>query len=251
MLLVIPAVEIMRGKCVQTVQGAEGFVYSDDPVEIAKLWRKENAKTLHVTDVEGALEGHLVNIDSIRRIIETVDIPIELGGGIRSMEEARKAFELGAYRVVVGTVVIENPEEAQRIVEAYGASKVVLGIDAEKGIVKTRGWKESSCLTSISVALNAKALGFRRIVYTDILLEGTLREPNFEAIKQLAQKSGMRVTASGGIGVLNDLLKLQELEPFGVDSVVIGRALYANKFSCQSLWRICEAGDFPYTAKVQ
>jgi phosphoribosylformimino-5-aminoimidazole carboxamide ribotide isomerase len=241
----------MRGKCVQTVQGAEGFVYSDDPVEIAKLWRKENAKTLHVTDVEGALEGHLVNIDSIRRIIETVDIPIELGGGIRSMEEARKAFELGAYRVVVGTVVIENPEEAQRIVEAYGASKVVLGIDAEKGIVKTRGWKESSCLTSISVALNAKALGFRRIVYTDILLEGTLREPNFEAIKQLAQKSGMRVTASGGIGVLNDLLKLQELEPFGVDSVVIGRALYANKFSCQSLWRICEAGDFPYTAKVQ
>lgn len=250
MLLVIPAVEIKGGKCVQMVQGQEGFVYSDDPVEMAKLWRKENAKSIHVTDVDGAEQGHLVNRDVIRRMIQTVDIPIELGGGIRTIHDVKQAFDLGAYRVVVGTMLVENPDDAKKAIETYGASKIVLGIDVENGIVKTRGWKDTSGLTPISVALNAKALGFRRIVYTDILLDGTMRGTNFAAIKQLAQKTGMRITASGGVSGLDDLLKLQELEPLGVDSVVIGSALYANKFSCQGIWRLCEAGGFPYTAKV-
>ncbi len=250
MLLVIPAVEIKGGKCVQMVQGAEGVVYSDDPIETAKLWRKENAKSLHVTDVDGAEQGRLMNTDVIRRMVHTVDIPIELGGGIRTFAEAKKAFELGAYRIVIGTIVIENPDEAKKTIDTYGSSKVVLGIAAENGIVKTRGWTETSGLTAISVALNAKALGFRRVVYTDILLDGTMRGPNFPAIRQLAEKTGMRVTASGGVGGLDDLLKLQELESLGVDSVVIGRALYANKFACQGIWRFCEAGDYPYTAKI-
>lgn len=250
MLLIIPAVEIKGGRCVQMVQGAEGFAYSDDPVEVAKLWRKENAKSLHVTDVDGAIEGHLVNTEVIKRMVQTVDIPIELGGGIRTFEDVKKAFELGAYRVVVGTMVTENPDEAKKAIDSYGSSKVILGLDVENGIVKTRGWKESSGLTAISLALNAKALGFRRVVYTDILRDGTMRGPNFAAIKQLAEKTGLRVTASGGVAGLDDLLKLQELEPLGVDSVVIGRALYANKFSCQGIWRICEAEDFPYTAKI-
>lgn len=250
MLLIIPAVEIKGGKCVQMVQGSEGFVYSDDPLEMAKLWRKENAKTLHVTDVDGALEGKLVNFDIIHRMVKTVDIPVELGGGLRTFDEVKKALDIGIYRVVISTMFIEQPEEAKRVLDTFGPAKIVLGIDAEKGIVQTRGWKEDSGLTAITVALNAKQLGFRRIVYTDIMREGTMVGPNFEAIKMLAEKTGMRVTASGGLGGLSDLLKLQELEPLGVDSVVIGRALYANKFSCQGLWRLCEAGNFPYTAKV-
>src|SRR5206468_480172 len=112
------------------------------------------------------------------------------------------------------------------------------------------GWKENSGLTALSVALNAKQLGFKRIVYTDILRDGTMTGPNFDAIRLLAEKSGMRVTAAGGISGLKDLLRLQELEPLGVDSAVIGRALYENKFSCQGIWRMCEAGEYPYTAKV-
>ncbi len=250
MLLLIPAVEIKGGKCVQMVQGAEGFVYSDDPIEMAKLWRKENAKSLHVTDVDGALEGRLVNFDVIRRMVTTVDIPIELGGGLRTFEEVKKALDIGIYRVIISTMLIEQPDEAKRALDAFGASKIVLGIDAENGIVQTKGWKEDSGLTAITVALNAKQLGFRRIVYTDIMRDGMMVGPNFDAIKMLAEKTDMRITASGGVAGLQDLMKLQELEPLGVDSVVIGRALYANKFSCQGLWRLCEAGDYPYTAKI-
>jgi phosphoribosylformimino-5-aminoimidazole carboxamide ribotide isomerase len=250
MLLIIPAIEIKGGKCVQMVQGIEGFVYSDDPIEMAKLWRKENAKSLHVTDVDGAIEGRLVNFDVIERMVKTVDIPVELGGGLRTFEEIKRAFDAGIYRVVLSTMVIENPDEAKRIIETYGPSKVILGIDAKNGIVKTKGWAADSGLTAISVALNAKALGFKRVAYTDILLSGMMRGPNTDALKSLAEKTGMRITASGGISSLDDLLKLQEMESLGVDSVVIGRALYENKFACQELWRLCEAGNYPYTAKI-
>ena len=250
MLLIIPAVEIKGGKCVQMVQGTEGFVYSDDPIEMAKLWRKENAKTLHVTDVDGAIEGRLVSFDVIQEMVRTIDIPIELGGGLRTFDEVKKALDIGIYRVVISTMLVEQPDEAKRVLDAFGASKIVLGIDAENGIVQTKGWKETSGLTAITVALNAKQLGFKRIVYTDIMREGMMVGPNFDAIKMLAGKTGMRVTASGGIGGLEDLMKLQDLESLGVDSVVIGRALYENKFSCQGLWRLCEAGNYPYTAKV-
>lgn len=250
MLLVIPTIEIKGGKCVQTVQGVEGFVYPENPIDMAKLWRKENAKSLHVTDIDGALGGHIVNRDVIERMVRTVDIPIELGGGLRTFDAVKHAFDIGIYRVVISTMLIEQPDEAKRVLDTFGASKIVLGIDAENGIVLTRGWQETSGLTALSVALNAKTLGFKRIVYTDILRDGMMTGPNFDAIKLLAEKSGLRITAAGGISGLKDLLKLQDFEPLGVDSVVIGRALYENKFSCQGMWRLCEAGDFPYTAKI-
>ncbi len=250
MLLLIPAMEIKGGRCVQMVQGVEGFAYSDDPVEMAKLWRKENAKSLHVTDVDGAMQGRLVNTEVLKRMVATVDIPIELGGGLRTFDDVQQAFDLGMYRVLVSTMVIANPDVAKRVIEKWGPSKIVLGIDAMDGIVATHGWAESSGLTALTVALNAKALGFRRIVYTDIRLDGTLRGVNLKVLRDLAEKTGMRVTAAGGIAGLDDLLKVQELQPFGVDSAVVGRALYENKFSCQGLWRRCEAGNYPYTAKV-
>jgi phosphoribosylformimino-5-aminoimidazole carboxamide ribotide isomerase len=250
MLLIIPAIEIKGGRCVQMVQGVEGFSYSDDPVEMARLWRKENAKSLHVTDVDGALAGHLVNVEVLRRMVSAVDIPVELGGGLRTFDDVQRAFDLGMYRVVLSTMIIENPDEAARAISTFGHSKVVLGIDARDGIVATHGWAESSGLTALTVALNAKAMGFSRVHYTDIRLDGMLRGVNLKVLRELAEKTGLRVTSSGGVGGLEDLLKIQELQEIGVDSVIIGRALYQNKFSCQSIWRMCEAGEYPYTAKV-
>ena len=250
MLLLIPSIEIKSGRCAQMVSGLDDPTLSGDPIEMAKLWRKENAKSLHVTDIDGLHEGHLMNKEVVRRMIETVDIPIELAGGIISYADVEAAFDLGVYRVVVGAMLFENPDDAKRAVDKYGSSKVVLGLYAEDGIVKLRGGTESSGVTAISAALNAQALGFRRIVYKDIKADATARGPNYEAIRQLADKTGLRVTVSGSVTGLDDLLKLQELEPHGIDSVVVGRALYSNKFACQGLWRLCEAGDFPYTAKV-
>ncbi|HEY6192398.1 MAG TPA: 1-(5-phosphoribosyl)-5-[(5-phosphoribosylamino)methylideneamino] imidazole-4-carboxamide isomerase [Bacteroidota bacterium] len=250
MLLLIPAIEIRNGKCVRRVVGMDGSISSDDPVEIAKLWRKENAKALHVTDIDGAIGGRLVNFNAIAQMVKSVDIPVSVGGGMRTFDEVKKALDGGAYRVVIGTMLIENPDEAKLIIEKFGPSKVILGIDAQSGIVQTKGWNASSGLTAMTVALNAKQIGFRRIVYRDILVEGEKREPHLTALRDLAEKTGMRVTASGGISNLQDLLRLQELEPYGVDSVIVGRALYENSFACQALWRFCEAGNFPYTAKV-
>lgn len=250
MILVLPAIDIKGGRCVQMVQGVEGFAYSDDAVEMARLCRLENAKTLHVTDIDGALSGHPVNTETIRRMISSVDIPISIGGGLRTFEDVQSAFDMGAYRVRLATMMIENPDEAKRVLEAYGPTKVILNIDAMDGIAAARGWTESSGLTALTVALNAKAVGFRRLVYTDIHLDGTLRGVNLPALRELAEKTGMRVTSAGGVGGLEDLMKIQELEKIGVDSAVIGRALYENKFSCQSLWRMCEARNYPYTARV-
>lgn len=250
MLLLIPSIEIKHGKCVHTVNSSFVGVYNDNPMEMAKLWRKENAKSLHITDVDGALEGHPVNLDVIKAIVKTVDIPIELGGGMRTPEDVRRAFACGVFRVTIGTMVIEDPDAARTVLDEFTNNLISIGIDAEHGIAKIKGRTEISGLTAVSVALNAKQLGFRRVIYKDILKTGEQRSPNFDAIRTLAGTIGMRVTASGGVSTLDDLLKLQEMECLGVDSVIIGRALYENKFSCQEIWRASETGNYPYTAKV-
>lgn len=250
MILVIPAIELRAGRCVQEVHGVGGYWYSTDPLDMARLWRKENARSLHVTDLDGAATGTLPNADAIRGIVDAVDIPVELGGGLRTLREVELALSLGVYRVVVGTMVIEEPDVAQKALATYGPSKIVVGVDAMDGMVMMQGWKESSGLTALSVALNAKAMGFRRMLYTEVRLDGSLRGVNLKVLHDLGVNSGMRITSSGGIRGLDDLLAVNELEPLGVDSVVIGRALYENRFSCQGLWRVCEAGEYPYTAKV-
>ncbi|MEW6510807.1 MAG: 1-(5-phosphoribosyl)-5-[(5-phosphoribosylamino)methylideneamino] imidazole-4-carboxamide isomerase [Bacteroidota bacterium] len=250
MILIIPAVEIQGGRSVRTPQGLGGYCYSDDPVEVARLWRTENAKSLHVTDLDGAREGRVVNGDTIRRMVTTVDIPIELGGGLRTFEDVQWAFATGVYRVLISTMLIENPDEAKRVIEEYTASKVVLGMYAVDGIVVTHGHRTNSGLPALSAALNARALGFRRLVYCELESDLSPAPVNLRILRELGEKTGMRITAAGGVSGLQDLLQIQDLERYGVDSVVIGRALYENRFSCQAAWRQCEAGNYPHTAKL-
>jgi phosphoribosylformimino-5-aminoimidazole carboxamide ribotide isomerase len=251
MLLIIPAIELHAEHCVRKVQGTDGYTYSDDPVGMVKLWRVENTKSLHITDIDGALCGKPMNSETICAMVKAVDIPMELGGGLRTLDHVRQAFDLGVYRVLLSTMIIENPEEAKRALDEFGPSKVVVGIDAVDGFAATHGWTQTSRMTPLSVALNAKALGFKRIVYTDVSLHRNLEGVNLEALRQLGELGGMRVTSAGGIRGLDDLLKVQEIQKYGVDSVIIGRALYENRFSCQAIWRMCEKENFPYTAKVQ
>jgi phosphoribosylformimino-5-aminoimidazole carboxamide ribotide isomerase len=250
MLLIIPAMEIREGRCVRTAQGVDGFGYPVDPVQVAKLWRTENAKSLHVTDLDGVREGRVVNGDIIRRLVQNVDIPIILGGGLVTLEAVRWAFDTGVYRALISAMLVDNPDELKRVIEEFGATKVVLGIYAVDGVFVRRGTMSSSGLTALSAALNAKALGFRRVVYTDIDAEGNPARVNLKILREIGEKTGMRVTAAGGVTGLEDLLKIQELERYGIDSVVIGRALYENRFSCQATWRRSEAGDYPHTAKL-
>lgn len=250
MLLLIPAIEITQGRCAQNIRGAGGYVYSDDPVEMARLWRKENAKSLHVTDLDGARDGRIVNAEVIRRVVESVDIPVELGRDLRGIDTVRQALDLGVYRVAVGSMVTEDPDRAKELIDTFGASKIVLGIDAMDGVVVARGQDTPSGLSALSVGLNARMLGFRRILYTEIRKDEALRGVNLTILQKLGENTGMRITAAGGIGGLEDLLRIQALERYGVDSVIVGRALYENKFSCQAIWRMCEAGNYPYTAKV-
>lgn len=239
MILILPAIDLKDGRCVRLVQGALGTekIYSDDPVQMAILWRGENAKTLHVVDLDGAFQGSMKNLDVLRKMIEAIDIPIQVGGGIRTYEQVKQLFDSGIYRVVLGTAAIDDPDLVSRCVKEFGQRKIVVGIDAKNGVVMTKGWKENTGIEAVSLALNMKQLGVCRVVYTDISRDGMLTGPNFDAIKEMAVKTGLRVTASGGVSGFEDLMKLQELEKFGVDSVIVGKALYENKFSCQALWR--------------
>lgn len=244
MLLVIPAIDIKGGKCVRLVQGLPDTetIDSDDPVKMAILWRGENAKTLHVVDLDGALEGKMKNLDVIKKIVQTVDIPIQLSGGIRTDEQVKEFLNCGIYRIVIGAIAVENPDFIKRLIDEFGPRKIVVGIEAKNGLVQIPQYarKKDSGLTAISLVLMMKQIGVERIVYTDITRVGTMTGPNFKAIKELAENARLKITASGGISGYPDLKKMEELEPLGVDSVIIGRALYENKFPCQQLWRICE-----------
>jgi phosphoribosylformimino-5-aminoimidazole carboxamide ribotide isomerase len=242
MILVIPAVDLRKGKCVRLVQGEAGTekIYSDDPVKMAIMWRGENFKTLHVVDLDGAFEGKLSNFDTVRSIVEAVDIPVEYGGGVRTYEDAKRIIDVGVYRVIIGTVAVNDEELLLRLLRDFGPRRIAVGIDMIDGIVQVKGWKNSSGVSAVALGKKLKEFGVVRVVYTDITRDGTLKGPNFEAMKEFGKGTGLRVTASGGVASYRDLLRFQELEQFGVDSVIVGKALYENRFPCVELWRMNE-----------
>lgn len=239
MVLVIPAIDLRGGQCVRLYQGSyeKETVYYTDPVKMAKLWRVQNARVLHVVDLDAARGGSDDNRAVIRDICAALDIPVQLGGGIRTMEDIEEALELGVYRVIIGTAAVRNPELVSEAVARFKCNRIVVGIDARDGEVRVEGWTEGSGTDAIELAMDMEKRGVRRIVYTDISRDGTLQGPNVEAYRTLGKHLRLaRVTASGGIGGYPDLLRIKELVPYRVDSVIIGRALYENRFPCQNVW---------------
>jgi len=242
MALIIPAIDLRGGRCVRLHQGSydDETVYFDDPVDMAKLWRVQNARTLHVVDLDaarGGSEDRDDNREVIRRIADALDIPIQLGGGIRTIEDIEQALDWGVYRVILGTVAVRNPDLVEEAIDRFSCRRVVVGIDARDGEARVQGWTEGSGVDAVELALDMEKRGVRRIIYTDISRDGTMTGPNVQAYRNLGNAlSKAKITASGGVGQHKDLVKIQTLSPYKVDSVIVGRALYENQFPCQQFW---------------
>lgn len=223
-----PAIDMKGGKCVRLTQGLfqNVKVYSDRPSDMARLWCSQGASFLHLVDLDGALAGRSVNEEAIKDIVKNVSVPTELGGGIRSREAVKNMLSLGISRVIIGTKAVENPEFIRDLIDEFGPEKIVVGVDAKNGMVAVEGWEKVSSLTAEELCMTMKQYGVRHIVYTDISRDGMLTGPNVLATKDLTEKTGLDIIASGGVSSMEDLHHLAEA---GVQGAIIGKALYEER----------------------
>ena len=224
---IIPAIDLLDGVCVRLHQGDYDQVtrFSDDPVAQALRWQQQGATRLHLVDLDGAKRGESVNDRAVRSITSALDIPVQLGGGVRSLKRAEDLLACGLDRVILGTVAIEQPDLVSELAARH-PGRIVVGIDAKDGRVATRGWIEQSDVLATDLARRFSSVGIAAIITTDIATDGTLAGPNIDALRSMAHASDVPVIASGGIGCMADLLALLVLEPLGVCGVIVGRALY-------------------------
>lgn len=228
-MLIIPAIDIRDGNCVMLTQGkieAE-TVFSKDPVLMAKLMQSKGAKRLHVVDLDGAFQGKPKNIDIVRKIRESIQIPMEFGGGIRSIEAISALIEAGIEHVIVGTLAINSPEMLKEAVDKYGG-KITLALDVRDSKVAIVGWKETTSVDALELTLKAKEMGIEEIIYTDIKKDGMMEGPNIEGLKYFAAKSGLNIIASGGVSKLQDITDIKALKQDNIIGAIIGKALYNN-----------------------
>src|SRR5512132_1444610 len=232
-MLIIPAIDLRQGKCVRLAQGRKELAtaYDRDPIAVAKSFETDGARMLHVVDLDGAFgEGQSLNRDVVRRIIHSVSVAVQFGGGLRTIDDVEELILAGASRVVIGTLAAESPETLARLVEVFGA-RIVVGIDARDGQVMTRGWEKQGQIGAVELARHIASLGIERIVYTDVARDGMLTGPNIEQTCLIARESGLKVTASGGVSSLDDLKRLKVASGCGIDSVIVGKALYEGRFT--------------------
>jgi len=223
-----PAIDIKNGQCVRLRQGVfdDTTVYANEPFEVAKEFEADGAKFLHIVDLDGALRGTGANDAALKKIVENVTIPVEIGGGIRTMEDIGHRLGLGVTRVILGTKAVESPEFVKEAVDKFGADKIVVGIDAKDGMVAIKGWETISNVDAVTLALSMKELGVKTIIYTDISKDGMLCGPNFAQTARLVEATGMDIVASGGVSCMDDLL---ELEKINVEGAILGKAIYEKR----------------------
>ena len=242
-MIVIPAIDLKHGKCVRLLQGRKSdvTVYNDDPVAVAKEFASAGAQMIHVVDLDGAFSGvGSANRGVAKRIVDAVDVPVEFGGGVRTLEDVRELCEAGVARVVLGTIAAEEPELLKDFVDRF-ASRICVGIDARDGRVMTRGWEATSSLMAVELARTVVARGVERIVYTDIARDGMLVGPNVEQTLAVARAADVNVTASGGVSSLDDIKRLRDTGEPRLDSVIVGKALYEWKFKLEEAIRAADA----------
>ncbi len=235
---IIPAIDLRGGCCVRLFQGdySKETIYGENPVEQALKWQDAGAEIIHLVDLDGAKAGHIVNKEAIKNICNAVSIPCELGGGIRGIDDAKEAFDLGVSRVILGTVACENPSLAETFINQFSSEKVVVGIDAKDGKVAVRGWVETSTVDAFMLAQNLYLLGISRIIYTDIATDGALSGPNLTAVKNLCSLvPDCQIIASGGVSSAADIAHLKQLEMANLEGVIVGKALYDGRTNFQEL----------------
>ncbi len=238
-MIILPAIDILGGKCVRLTQGDydKKFTYSSYPEDTAVELQDAGAHFLHVVDLDGAKIGHPMNIFTIKKILENIDIPIEVGGGIRSMEEIDMMLDLGVERVMVGTAAVENPKFVHEAAAQFG-EKVVVAIDARDGIVAVNGWSDSGEIAAEELAARIGDCGITTITYTDIARDGMLNGVNVEMVAKIAEKSGLSVIASGGVNSLDNIRKLKEKEHLGIVGAIIGKAIYEGVVDLQEAIKV-------------
>lgn len=240
-MLIFPAIDIRGGKCVRLLKGdfAQETVFSDKPEDMAKQWEAQGGKFLHLVDLDGARAGKPVNLDVVKRIIAAVNIPVELGGGIRTMENIDEVLALGVRRVILGSVAVKNPELVKTACAKYG-DRVVVGIDAKDGIVAVDGWGVSGDVEATLLAKEMAKAGVKTIIYTDISRDGTLAGVNVEAAAKLAKESGVNVVASGGVKSLEDIQALLPYARDGIEGVIVGKSIYTGSLDLREAIALAE-----------
>ena len=223
-----PAIDIKNGQCVRLQQGLfdATTVYSNEPFEVAKQFEAVGAKFLHIVDLDGALQGTGANDEALAQIIKNVNIPLEIGGGIRTMQDIEHRLNMGVTRVILGTKAVESPEFVKEAITTFGADKIVIGIDAKDGMVAIKGWETISNVDAVTLALSMKELGVKTIIYTDISKDGMLCGPNFVQTAKMVEATGLDIIASGGVSSMQDL---EQLENIGVEGAILGKAIYEKR----------------------
>lgn len=235
-LELIPAIDLKGGKCVRLQEGiaSRSTEYSDDPVSMALHWEAQGATRLHLVDLDGAFSGQSAHLEIAKSIFRALKIPVQFGGGLRTVEQIETILDLGAQRAIVGTVAVDNPEVVEKAVKHHPES-IVVGIDAREGNVVLRGWVEKTVVPAVDLARRMKDAGVNRIIYTDVARDGMLSGVNFDETENVCRKGGIRVIASGGVSSVEDVRTLWDRRACGIEGVILGRALYDRKIDFAEL----------------
>lgn len=239
-MILFPAIDIKDNKCVRLTQGRfdNVDVYSDNPVEMAKAWESEGAEYLHVVDLDGAKNEGFQNRKTIEQIIKAINIPVQVGGGIRSEERIKGLVDIGVERVIVGTMAIENQGLLSELTKIY-RRKIAVSIDAYMGKVAIRGWQDVGNVDSVEICEFLEEINVETLVYTDISKDGMLKGPNFDIYEELSKKTGLNIIASGGVSSIADIERLKVMKMYGA---IIGKALYENKLSFKDALKASRGG---------
>jgi phosphoribosylformimino-5-aminoimidazole carboxamide ribotide isomerase len=235
-MIFFPAIDLKDGKCVRLFKGDmnQATIFNNNPASQALEFEKLGFKFLHLVDLDGAMAGKIINKSSIQEILETIKIPVQLGGGIRTLNDIEQALSLGINRIILGTVALTNPKLVIEACKKF-QGKIVIGIDAKNGLVATQGWVEDSKISAIELGKRLEYCGASAIIYTDISRDGTLSGFDFEGTKKLAQSLLIPIIASGGVSSDDDVIKVNQLKKDGVVGAIVGRALYEKKISVDKL----------------